>query len=187
MRSPASRRSRASWVTPHSSLTFHFHRRVIPAMSSTASMQQRANDFRQAYNRLKKRDRQGHRRPRRHRPRRPDLPVRRRPCPARRRARPGQDAAGAHAQPGARPEFQPHPVHARPDAVRHHRHQHHQRNAGRQARLQLPDPARSSPRSCWPTKSTGPRRKRSRPCWKPCRNTASPSAAPSTSWKSRSS
>ena len=61
--------------------------------------------------------------------RRPDLPVRRRPCAARRRARPGQDAAGADAGAGARPEVQPHSVHARPDAVRHHRHQHHQRDA----------------------------------------------------------
>ena len=36
---------------------------------------------------------------------------------------------------------------------------------------------RSSPASCWPTKSTAPRPRRSRPCWRPCRSTPSPSAA----------
>ena len=43
------------------------------------------------------RDRQGDRRPRRDRPRRPDLPVHRRPRAAGRRAGPGQDAAGPDA------------------------------------------------------------------------------------------
>ena len=33
-------------------------------------------------------------------------------------------------------------------------------------------PGRSSPTSCWPTKSTAPRPRRSPPCWKPCRNTS---------------
>ncbi len=47
------------------------------------------------------RDRQGDRRPLRNRPRRADLPVRRRPRPPGRSARPGQDAAGADAEPGA--------------------------------------------------------------------------------------
>ena len=39
---------------------------------------------------------------------------------------------------------------------------------------------RCSPRSCWPTKSTGPRPKRSRRYWRRCRSTASRSAARST-------
>ena len=104
----------------------------------TTEMQQRTSDFRKAYGKRPPRDRQGDRRPFRHRSRRPDLPLRRRPRPAGRRARPGQDAAGADAEPGARPAIQPHPVHARPDAVGHHRHQHHQRRRRRQARVQLP-------------------------------------------------
>ena len=96
---------------------------------------------------------------------------------------PGQDAAGPHARPGARPEVQPHPVHARPDAGRHHRHQHHHRDARRPARSSASSRARSSPRSCWPTRSTAPRPRRSRPCSKRCRSTASPSAARSTRLK----
>ena len=35
-------------------------------------------------------------------------------------------------------------------------------------------PARCLPRSCWRTRSTALRPKRSLPCWKPCRSTASP-------------
>ncbi len=41
----------------------------------------------------------------------------------RRRARRGQDAARAHARARARLRLQPHPVHARPHAGRHHRHE----------------------------------------------------------------
>ena len=51
-----------------------------------------------------------------------DDAVRRRQQPDRRRARPGQDAADPHDGARARPEVLAHPVHARPDAVRHHRH-----------------------------------------------------------------
>ena len=98
---------------------------------SSAPFQDQAKHFRHAYDQVYAGNQQGHRRQRRHRPWHLDLPVRRRACAARRRAGAGQDAAGAHAQPGARPEFQPHPVHAGPDAVGHHRHQHHQRNRRR--------------------------------------------------------
>ena len=68
-----------------------------------------------------------------------DRHLRPRPLPAGRRARPGQDADDPHAGRRAEPELQPHPVHARPDAVRHHRH----RGAAggqddRPARLQVP-------------------------------------------------
>ena len=37
--------------------------------------------------------------------------------------------------------------------------------------------ARSSPICCWPTRSTGPRPRCNRPCWRPCRSGGSPSAA----------
>ena len=93
-------------------------------MSMATRMQKRAEQFVAALRRGARADRPGDRRPRRHRPWRPDLPVRRRALPARRRAGPGQDAAGAHAGRGARPRLHPHPVHARPDAGRHHRHEH---------------------------------------------------------------
>ena len=46
---------------------------------------------------------------------------------------------------------------------------------------------RSSRRSAWPTKSTAPRPRRSRPCSKRCRKARSPSAGISTCSKSRSS
>ena len=39
---------------------------------------------------------------------------------------------------GARPRLQPHPVHARPDAGRHHRHQHRHGDARRPPRLRVP-------------------------------------------------
>ncbi len=44
---------------------------------------------------------------------------------ARGRAGLGQDAADLDAEQDARPELQPHPVHARPHAVGHHRHRGH--------------------------------------------------------------
>ena len=76
--------------------------------------------------------RQARRTPRRHRPghRRPtgrggavaDRPVGRRPLPARRRARPGQDAAGALAGRSTASAVPPRAVHAGPDAQRHPRH-----------------------------------------------------------------
>ena len=40
-----------------------------------------------------------------------------------------QDADRALARRGAEPELQPHPVHRRPDAGRHHRHAHHHRSS----------------------------------------------------------
>jgi energy-coupling factor transporter ATP-binding protein EcfA2 len=48
-------------------------------------------------------------------------------------------------------------------------------------------PARSSPISCWPTRSTAPRRRRSPRCSKPCRSAPSPAAPPRTNWNRRSS
>ena len=87
---------------------------------------------------------------------------------------PGQDAADRDAGAGARPEVQPHPVHARPDAVGHHRHRHHPGGRGDRppadgvrARADL----RAT--SCWPTKSTARRPRRSRRCSRRCRSTAS--------------
>ncbi len=63
-----------------------------------------------------------HRRPDRRDRRAADLPVQPGALPAGRRAGPGQDADDQHAQPDAEPELQPHPVHARPHAGRHHGH-----------------------------------------------------------------
>ena len=60
------------------------------------------------------------------------------PRAARRRARPRQDDARPHARRGAGPRVQPHPVHAGPDAGRHHRHEHHRRDDGRRAALRVP-------------------------------------------------
>ena len=54
-----------------------------------------------------------------------DLAVQPRPLPVGRRAGAGQDADDQHAGADAEPVVQPHPVHARPDAGRHHRHRHH--------------------------------------------------------------
>ena len=84
------------------------------------------------------RDRQGDRRPRRDRPRRLDLPVHRRARAPGRRAGPGQDAAGADARRRGVARLQPHPVHARPDARRHHRHQHRHGAARRPPRFRVP-------------------------------------------------
>ncbi len=46
----------------------------------------------------------------------------------------------------------------------------------RRSGLPHPQRARSSPTSSWPTKSTAPRRRCSRPCWRRCRSGRSPSA-----------
>ena len=46
-----------------------------------------------------------------------------RALPARRRAGPGQDAHGEHAGPDSRHQLQADSVHARPDALGHHRHE----------------------------------------------------------------
>ncbi len=68
--------------------------------------------------------------------------VRRRQQPDHRRPRPGQDAADPDAGAGARAEVQAHPVHARPDAVRHHRHRHHpgRPSTGRRQMVFAPGP-----------------------------------------------
>ena len=87
----------------------------------------------------------------------------------------GQDAAHPHDGARARPEVLAHPVHARPDAVRHHRHRPGAgRRGDRPARRWCSRPGRSSPTSCSPTKSTARRRRRSRRCSRRCRSTASP-------------
>ena len=59
--------------------------------------------------------------------------VHRRALPDHRRARPGEDAADQDARRHPRSRLQAHPVHARPDAVRHHRHRDPRRGAGRPA------------------------------------------------------
>ena len=88
----------------------------------------------------------------------------------------------------ARPQVHPHPVHARPDAVGHHRHRHHQRGSGdRPAADGVCARARSSATSCSPTRSTARRRRRSRRCSRRCRSTASRFRAAPISSKSRSS
>ena len=51
----------------------------------------------------------------------------------------------------------------------------------------VPAAARSSPTSCWPTRSTAPRPRPSRRCSRPCRRTACPPAARRIRWSSRSS
>ena len=120
------------------------------------------------------RDRQGDRRARRDRRRRADLPVRRRARAAGGRAGAGQDAAGPHAGRRPRPGLQPDPVHARPDAGRHHRHQHRDGGRPTASGSSSSSAGRSSRRSSWPTRSTAPRPRRSRPCSRRCRSTRSP-------------
>ena len=107
-----------------------------------------------------------------------DGAVRARPLPLRRRARPGQDAAHLDAGRGAQPHLQPHPVHARPDAVGHHRHRRARGGSRhRPARASASSTGRSSPTSCWPTRSTARRPRPRRRCCRRCRSTASPPAA----------
>ena len=80
-----------------------------------------------------------------------DFAVQPRALPAGRRAGAGQDADDQHAQPDAEPHLQPHPVHARPHAGRHHRHrrdrgepQHRRARVplSRRAAVQQRDPGR---------------------------------------------
>ena len=68
----------------------------------------------------------------------------------------------------------PDPVHARPGAERHHRDRDHgggrrHRHRGRSAS----SGGRCSPTSCWPTRSTAPRRAPRPRCWRRCRSTGS--------------
>ena len=88
----------------------------------------------------------------------------------------------------ARPGVPPHPVHARPDALRHHRHGHHRGRPGdRPPQAGVPPRARSSPTSCWPTRSTARRRRpRPRSCRR-CRSARSRSAGGPTRSSRRSS
>ena len=90
---------------------------------------------------------------------------------------PGQDAAGPHAGRRAAPEVPAHPVHARPDAGRPDRHERRDRDARRAADGSSSSRGRCSRNVSWPTRSTGPRRRRSRPCSKRCRSTRSRSPA----------
>ena len=60
-------------------------------------------------------------------------------------------------------DFCAHPVHARPAAQRHRRQQRLQR--ARRASSSSTT-GRSSPTSCWPTRSTARRRGRKARCWK---------------------
>ena len=83
---------------------------------------------------------------------------------------------------------QAHPVHARPDALGHHRHGDPPGRPGDAASgSSSSSRGRSSPTSSWPTRSTARRPRRRRPCWRPCRRRRSPSAARTTRWRSRSS
>ena len=75
-----------------------------------------------------------YRRPRRGRPRDDHVPARRRSRAARGRAGPRQDDARAHARRDDPRHVLAHPVHARPDAGRHRRHQH---RAGARARREV--------------------------------------------------
>ena len=77
-----------------------------------------------------------------------------------------------------RPELQAHPVHAGPDAGRHHRHRGPRRHRRRPRRC-ASCAGRSSRTSSSPTRSTA-RRPRPRPrCSRRCRSTRSPPAAAS--------
>ena len=90
-------------------------------------------------------------------------PAGRRTRPAGGRAGRGQDAGRQGHRPQPRRQVPPHPVHARPAAGRHHRQQPLQQpDAG----VRLQSRVRSSPTSCWPTRSTAPRRARRAPCWR---------------------
>ena len=111
-----------------------------------------------------------------------DLAVRGRQQHHHRRPRAGQDPHRAHAGPGAGPEVLAHPVHARPHALGHHGHRHHPGGSrNRPAAARLHARARSSPTSCWRTRSTARRPRRSPRCSRPCRSTASPCRARPTS------
>ena len=70
----------------------------------------------------RRRDREAHHRPAAGRRSAAGRAVRARPQPVRRRARPREDAAHLDARRDAEPVVPAHPVHARPHAVRHHRH-----------------------------------------------------------------
>ena len=103
------------------------------------------------------------------------LCLRRRGPPAHRgRARRGQDQPGQGAGRVDRLHVRPHAVHPRPAAVRRRRRD---RVEPRRPASSSSAPARSSPTSCSATRSTGPRRRRSRRCSRPWTSARSPSTA----------
>ena len=140
---------------------------------TTTAVAESIDQFRERFTRIEQEVAKVHRRPRRDRRRRPHLPASSaatrcsKASPA--SARPPSSARLAEA---LAPEVQPHPVHARPDAGRHHRHQRHHRGRPTATRASSSSRARSSPRSCWPTRSTAPRPRRSRPCSRRCRSSS---------------
>ena len=95
--------------------------------------------LRAAHQRLQAGNRQGHHRPGAGARSAPDGDLLPQPRPAHGRAGAGQDAHGPHAGPGPRPDLQAHPVHARPDAVGHHRQRGHPGRPGHaRADVQVP-------------------------------------------------
>ena len=116
---------------------------------------------------------QGHRRPGRGRRAAADRALHRRALPDHRRPRPGEDAAGQDARPDPRSQLQADPVHARPDARRHHRHGDPRRSRAACAHCGS-SRGRSSRTSSSPTRSTARRRRRRPRCSKRCRSTTSP-------------
>ena len=108
---------------------------------------------------------------------RPD-PARRpdpRPLPPRRRAGPGEDADDLELGADDGVVLQPHPVHARPDAGRHHRQRAAAHRPGdERAHRSASPPGRSSRTCSSPTRSTGRRPRPRPPCSRPCRSARSP-------------
>ena len=123
-----------------------------------------------------RRTRQGHHRPGRGHRADPGRHLHPRPLPAGRRPRPGQDADGQLDRPDPRRRLQAHPVHARPDALGHHRDQRPGGARGRAAGSSGSSRGRSSPTSSWPTRSTAPRPRPRPRCCRRCRSARSPSA-----------
>ena len=121
---------------------------------------------------------------RRRRARRARRAVRRGPRADRGLPRGRQDGPRPRPRPLARRRVRPGPVHRRPAAGGHRRHQ---RLQPAREPLRVPSRARSSPTSSSSTRSTAPRRRRSRACSSACRSATSPSTATSTSWRARSS
>ena len=74
-------------------------------------------------------------------------------------------------------QLQAHPVHARPDARRHHRHRDPPGGPEHRPARSSSCTGRSSPTCCWPTRSTARRPRRRPRCSRRCRSARSPSAA----------
>ena len=101
--------------------------------------------------------------------RRADGAVRRRARAARRRAGAGKTLLIRTLSQAMSMSFSPHPVHARPDARRHHRHGSCRAADATGSGFQFRPRGRCSPRSSSPTRSTAPRPRRSRRCSRRCR------------------